>query len=192
MAGPLPPRLLLPLLLLSLLLLAGGCTGKKKTLQSPEQAFTAVTAAANQGDQGAAHIYTLLDERSRWSAISVHKDLRAICALIKAHYPQQGRKREMRRCSLAARAKTTKAWFAAHARRERLLTPLAGLTRVEQRSDKGDRATLRSGGHELAFCKQEGAWTYCGLREHFDQQKLKSARDLTTVRENAEAYKQGR
>jgi hypothetical protein len=187
---PLSPRL--ALVPLSLLLLGGGCTGTSKKPQTPEQAFAAVTAAAKEGDTGAAHVYTLLDEKSRWSAISAHKDRRAICALIKAHYPQQSRKREMRRCSLAARAKTTKAWFAAHARRERLLAPLAALTRVEGRSDKGDRVTLSSGGHKLAFCKQEGAWTYCGLREHIEQLKLKSARDLTTVRENAEAYKQGR
>lgn len=191
---PLHPRhLRLALVPLSLLVMGGGgCTGKKKVLQTPEQAFAALTAAAKEGDVGAAHIYTLLDERSRWGAISAHKDLRAICALIAAHYPPQGRKREMRRCNLAARAKTTKAWFAAHARRERLFAPLAALTRVEGRSEEGDRATLSSGGRELAFCKQEGAWTYCGLREHFEQLKLKAARDLTTVRENTEAYKQGR
>lgn len=178
-------------LLLLLAVVLAGCQGKKKVIQTPEEAFAALTEAAGDGAAGAGRIYTLLSERTRWSAISVHQNRRKICALIESHYPQANRRREQRRCALAARTRTTKAWFAAHVRRHRLIAPLAGLSKIERRSGSGARIMLESGGQKLAFCQEEGAWTYCGLEDHFEQLKLKAARDLTTFRENAEAYKRG-
>jgi hypothetical protein len=48
---------------------------------------------------------------------------------------------------------------------------------------------LVSGAQRLAVCQGDGAWWYCGLREAFDELKLKATRDLTTVRENIESFR---
>ena len=56
-------------------------------------------------------------------------------------------------------------------------------------SKPGPRAELVGGGQRLAFCRADGAWSYCGLGERFDGLKLKAVRDLTTVQENVEAYR---
>jgi hypothetical protein len=173
-------------------LLLSSCPKKNDAPSTPEQALEAV-AAAMRADGGARSIYDLLDEGTRFSIMSAHKDLQRICTLVRAHYPKHLQAREVRRCDLASRAQNAKVWFIAYARRNRLLDHLKRAEKTGKRRgpSRGDRVELESAGGSLAFCREEGVWTFCGLRQHFDKLKVKTARDLTTVGENVEAYKEG-
>ena len=112
-----------------------------------------------------------------------------MCELVKSHYPQNLRARELARCQLAAQSKDAKAYFAAYAKANQLLAPLAGLGEIEAKQGEGDRLEVKSRGQQLAFCKEGQTWGYCGLRAELEGQKIRAARDLTTVKENVETFK---
>jgi len=163
------------LLLCSLLWLSAGpgCSGRgaqSAAPKSPEQAAAELQRLARAGDAGG--VYELLDQDSRWSLMSIHKDQHAICALVRASYPKERQARELERCRLADRARDAKAMFAAYARQEALLAKLAG--------QAPPRAEL---------CQDGAGWRYCGLRAELERLKVKTARDAASIRENAEAFK---
>ena len=162
---------------------------------TPEAALQALGRAAQGGD--AARLWGLLDQTSRWSLMSVQRDLREICTLVRASYPREQQARELQRCRPAAEAKTAEELFVAYAKAQRLLRPLARVGPPGARRGTGDSLEIESGGTRVALCREHrrvgreehAGWAYCGLREHLDAAKLKAARDLVTVRENAESYK---
>jgi hypothetical protein len=177
-----------------LLLLLSGCPRKREARSTPEQVLEAIVEAVRT-DAGAKKVYDLLDTETRFSIMSAHKDLQRICSLVRNHYPKRLQAREVRRCDLASRAENARVWFVAYARKHRLLEHLerAQKTSTRHGSAQGNRVELQSAGQRLAFCREEeGLWTYCGLRRQFERLKVKTARDLTTVAENVEAYKGGR
>ena len=158
--------------------------------KSPGEALVRLQAAAKADRPGA--VWELLDKTTQWSLMSVHKDQRKTCELVRASYPKQRQVRELRRCHAAEVAPDTKAFFIALARRDRatFLEPLVRFKAPGKAESDGQReALLSDGANKLAFCKEEQGWGYCGLRDHVDQLKVKATRDLATVRENIEAFK---
>jgi hypothetical protein len=165
--------------------------------KKPEEAGERAAAAA-RGRQ-LDRLFRLLDKNSRWSLMSVHKAHREICKLVRGHYPKARQPRELRRCHPAERARDVEAFFVDYFKRHpELLEPLtrfrppgkrAGSKDPPPRSPAPDRVELVSGAQRLAVCQGDGAWWYCGLREAFDELKLKATRDLTTVRENIESFR---
>ena len=157
--------------------------------RSPEEAFSALGQAARAADLG--RLFELLDKGTRWSIMSVFKDQQQTCSLVRAHYPKDRQPRELRRCQLAAGAPDAKAFFVAYARKhhQAIVEPLARMTAVKARHGSGTRVELEIAGVRLPFCEEDGLWAYCGLHERFDRLKVKTARDLSMVRENIEAYR---
>lgn len=165
-----------------------GCVRESTVLPSPERAGAEVAEAARAGKLE--RVFDLLDKNTRWSIMSVHKDRQQICKLIQDHYPKERQARELRRCHLAAAAADARAFFVAYAKQHKqLVEPLARLQVAGAGHGSGSRVELEGGGQRVPFCKEDGGWYCCGLRERFERLKLKAARDLMTVRENTEAYK---
>lgn len=157
--------------------------------KSTAEALARLQAAVSSDKPGV--VWELLDKNTQWSLMSVHKDQRKTCELVRASYPKQRQVRELRRCHVAEAAPDAKAFFIALARQDRasFLEAIARF-RAPGKAQSGEReALLSDGARTLSFCMEEQAWTYCGLREHVDQLKVKAARDLATVRENIEAFK---
>ncbi len=162
-----------------ILLLATGlcsaCSGKKAREKpagprTRDQAAALLAQAVKDKDPG--KVFDLLDKQSRWSAISIHKNLKQICALVRSHYPRQRQARELERCAAAARSKDARAYLASLPWTDALLSPLSGAGQA----DKG-------------LCREDdGAWSYCGLDKGLQRIKIKSARDLATTRENADSF----
>ncbi len=140
-------------------------------------------------DKSSDRLFDLLDTESRWSIMSLVKDQKTICELVKSYYPQNLQARELTRCQLAAQSKDVKAYFAAYVKANRLLVPLDHLGEIEATQREGDRMEVKSQGQRLVFCKEGQTWGYCGLRADLDRQKIKAARDLFTVKENVETFK---
>lgn len=135
-------------------------------------------------------VWELMDQGSRWSAMSAYKDQRKTCELVRAHYPKQRQVSELRRCRAAEVAADAKAYFVALARQDRqLMAPVARFKAPGKQVGAGQRVSLDDGNTRLEFCKGDEGWAYCGLQGHFDQLKVKAARDLDTVQENIEAFK---
>jgi hypothetical protein len=181
-------------------LLLGGCQRAGSPVKvalptTPEEAFAELTRAARQGDGG--RLYALLDNDSRWSLMSIQRDQREICAIVRSTYPKEHQERELARCRQAAMAKDVEAYFVSYAAGQRLLAPLAALGKMGRRSGSGARVEIEAERGRVAVCeeqrKEDGrelrGWVYCGLRPQLEAAKIKAARDLTSVRENAESYK---
>lgn len=164
---------------------AGGCRQQAARQQTPSEAFAALRQAARAGR--ARQVFELLDQPTRWSVMSSWRAQREIHQLVRAHYPKGRQARELRRTRHAAAAADAPAFFAAICEAQRLLEPLARLTKIDAVEGSGSAVTLISGQLRLAFCRHEKRWGYCGLREKFDQLKLSAARDLDTVRESVES-----
>lgn len=163
--------------LLTLLLAVALCPACfRKQDQKPKEPRTRAQAQAllHQAVQARdpARVYDLLGQQSRWSVISIHKNLKQICSLVKAHYPKQRQARELERCSGAVGATDARAYLAGYPWTGQLLRPLSALTPA---LDKG-------------LCQEDGAWCYCGLDPELGRLKVKSARDLATTRENVDAF----
>ncbi len=182
--------------LLALVTVAGGCPRTRSSRPTPESAVAALARAG--GD--AAQLYDLLDQDSRWSVISVHRDLRTICELVRAQYPKDRQAPELHRCRPAELARDPRAFFVSQAAGWGLLGGLSGLTGKETPQGSGEQRTVpRAGGPPLLLCQTpaEGkpssapgtSWAYCGAHEELERLKLKTARDLASVQENAEAYR---
>lgn len=177
-----------------------GCRTRDSVLpRTPEQAFQALAAAARADDPGA--VFEQLDLKTRWSATSVYNDLRQICALIRTSYPPAVQARELGRCRLAASSAEVKVFVGEYLRQRGLLDPLRtptpptprAVATVSSKSGAAERVELVAAGARFGFCREpDGSWTCCGLREHFEELKVKTARDLETVKENAESYSAGR
>jgi hypothetical protein len=156
---------------------------------SPAEALSRIQAAIRADNLG--EVWKLLDKKTQWSLMSVHKDQRKTCELVRASYPKERQVRELRRCRAAEVAADTKAFFVALARahRDEILGPVARFKAPGKTVEQEGEARLSDGQRQLAFCKEDRGWTYCGLREHAEQLKLKAVRDRATVRENIEAFK---
>jgi hypothetical protein len=169
------------LLALSLCALVGGCSSNKKQQvvlpKTPAQALSELRRAVGEDDTR--RIYQLLDQTSRWSVMTIYRDLRSICHLVRQHYPRERQARELERCRDADQAPKPELYFGKLARTQRLLEPLRGAAGGQERLR---RALVREG----------GAWTYSGLKTRLEEIKLKVSRDLQTVRESAEALGGGR
>ncbi len=161
-------RVLTSMMLLPLILGCSQRSGKPEDVpRSKDQATALLRAAVQARDPG--KVYDVLDRQSRWSMITVHKNLRQICSLVKTHYPAARRARELERCSAAARHREPRAYMASLAWTAPLLAPLSG---------DGARG----------LCKRDGQWSYCALGPGMQKLKLKTARDLATTRENADTF----
>ena len=169
---------------------AGGCSRRRPndlpTAATPEQALRELARVG--GD--AARLFDLLDQDSRWSVMTVHRDLRALCQLVRTHYPKDRQIRELQRCSAAETAREPRDLFVGQARGWGMLEGIDGLSGKEPVQGSGEqRSVTRAGAPALLLCRGGAGWGYCGLREKLDGLKLKTARDLASVQENAEAYK---
>lgn len=153
--------------------------------RTPEQALAALARA---GDDGAA-LFDLLDQQSRWSVMSVHRDLRKVCELVRQSYPKDRQAREITRCRAAETADDARAFFAGQARGWGLLATLEGLSGTESLPGSGDRRTAQGKHGPVSLCQDGEGWGYCGAREALEAMKVKTARDLATVQENAEAFR---
>jgi hypothetical protein len=179
-----------PVAILVVVLALPGCRRREQWSPpaTPEEALSRATATARGGQLK--RLFRLLDKNSRWSLMSVHNSHREICKLVRAHYPEARQPGELRRCHPAERARDAEAFFVERAgRHPELVEPLRRFKPPGKRTGSGERVELVGGGRRLAFCRVDGAWWYCGLREAFDELKLKATRDLTTVRENIETFR---
>jgi hypothetical protein len=182
---------MLPLRLVGVALLgvvAAGCPRSK----APPSAATPELALADLARAGGDPklLFDVMDQASRWSAITVHRDLRTICQLVRAHYPKDRQARELQRCQAADSVREPRDFFAGQAAGWGLLAGLSGLTGKEPLQGQGDRRTVaRPGQPALVFCRTDNAWSYCGPREELERLKVKTSRDLASVQENADAYK---
>jgi hypothetical protein len=185
---------MLPLRLVVLALLgvgAAGCPRSKAPLRAPTPEQGLAELARAGGD--ARLVFDVMDQDSRWSVITAHRDLRAICQLVRAHYPKDRQPRELRRCQTAEAVREPRDFFASQASGWGLLGGLSGLTGKEPLQGQGDRRTVaRPGQPALIFCRNGADWSYCGAREELERLKVKTSRDLASVQENTEAYKGGR
>jgi len=172
---------------LALALSAAGCRTAARPPSSPEQTVRELGEAARAQDP--VRLFRLLDTESRWSLMSVHKDLLKLCGLVRAHYPKQRQAHELQRCRLADSARDPQAMFALWAKERGLATSLAKLPADAKPTVAGERATLESAGLRAELCRATEGWTYCGLREELERLKLKAARDVATIQENVEAYR---
>ena len=167
-------------------LAAAGCPENKRDLATVSSAHQVVAAAAKAKD--AATLYECLDTKTRWSLMSVLRAKREIRQLVRKHYPRARQGRELRRTRLAGRANNDAEYFAALAGGLWEKIPVGPSHKVKR---EGERSVVVTKKGELPFCREEGQWRYCGLREHFEQLKLRVSRDLELVRENAEAFRKG-
>ena len=158
-----------------------GCSQKsttqRQTPRTAEQTLAALTGAVQQKKMGS--VFVLLDQQSRWSVMTIHKNLKQVCSLVRSRYPKQRQARAMERCAAAAGATDARAYFVS-------LTAVGPV--------QAALASLASGGPQTArkvLCQQkQGRWSYCGLRKPLQQLELKSARDLQSTRENADTFGQ--
>lgn len=155
--------------------------------RSPEQAFTDLAQLVRE--HKTSRIYDLLDNESRWSLMTILRDQRAICDLVRTQYPQNRQARELLRCQLSARAKDARDLFEAYARAYQVLTPLEHLSSISKKQGTFDRVEIESQGVKLMFCREGAGWFFCGLRSQLEALKVKSARDLISIKENADSFK---
>lgn len=176
-------------LLFLLFPLSVGCKAKAPLAPeppaTPEQCLAQLQTAEAKGQWWL--VFSLLDRESRWSLMSVYKARAEECRLVRAHYPEHRRGRELARCQAVAAHKDTRTYFVAGGARMAPLGELARLGKVAGRTGSGDQITLTAGGTPLPFCRDHGEWGFCGLRQQYKQLKVKAARDLAVVRESAEA-----
>ena len=177
----------------TLLALAALAVGGCKRCPPPRRPTTAAEAAqvlANIGREGdARRLFEFLDQESRWSMMTIYRDQRAICSTVRAQYPKERQARELQRCSLAERSSEVGEFFAAYVWAHRLLAPLAKLDPQQAAKATGDRVELGAQGSRVTLCRDAGVFAYCGLRTELEQLKVKTSRDLETVKENGAAFK---
>ena len=171
-------------LLALLCALVGGCRrGAPPPLATAEAVLEGLARVGSDGGR----LFDLLDQQSRWSVMTVHRDLRRLCELVRAHYPKDRQLRELARCQVAEAAPEARAFFSRQANEWAVLARLQGLTGKEGLEGSGELRTVK--GHPALVVCRGPDWGYCGLREELERIKLKTTRDLATVQENAEAYR---
>ena len=153
---------------------------------SPEVCHQRLVKAAQGGDW--AGVFDLIHRDSQWSFISWHTSLKEVCRLVRAHYPEARRGRAIQRCEAAARYREARDFFVAGGGRLAPLDQLVRAGEITARRGGGGKVTLEAGGASYVYCPGKEGWAYCGLAEAYNQLKLKSARDLASVEENAEEY----
>ena len=153
---------------------------------SPEACLERMVKAARAGAWG--DVFGLLGQDSRWSYISWHTSLKEVCRLVRAHYPEGRRARALQRCQEAAKHDDAEDLFAAGSGRRPPLDRLAAAGKVTGRKSGGGRVTLQVGKAAFIFCPEKVGWGYCGLDQAYRLLKIKAARDLASVKENAEVY----
>ena len=154
---------------------------------SPEEAYAKLAEASKAGQAGV--IYDLMSTTSRWAVMSIFKDQKTMCGLIQEHYPADRQAAELRRCKGAYEAKDERAFFEVMARELDLFKSLKHLGKMGTVSKKDKRAEIGGGADKVAFCQEEKGWGYCGLEAWLERIKVRTARDLTSVKENAAAFK---
>lgn len=180
-------------LVAAVLVVASACSRPSESPpmpRTPIAAYEQLDQALLRADWG--RVFDLLDRDSRWSLMSIHKDLRQSCDLVKAHYPEDRRGPELARCSAAALCPEARTLFAQKRLKlpelERLPSALGPAGPI--RSDGNDR-WIGSRAGELRFCVDEGIWGFCNLRDALNQLKIKTARDLQGIQENVETFSAG-
>jgi hypothetical protein len=164
-------------------------TGEGTSRPPTAEGAFAQLVEASRSDAAGKRIFALLDMKSRWSVMSIYKDQREACRLVHSAYPAARRPRELRRCEGAAAAKDAAAFFGSLARSQGLLHGLDRIGAVGARQRSSEGITFESGGQRILLCRDRGGWAFCGLREELEKVKLKTSRDLRTIRENAEVYR---
>jgi hypothetical protein len=161
--------------------------------QKPDRALRELQQAA-QSNEGAVPLFRLLSQSTRWSALSAYSELRKMCALIRSFYPRDLQVRESQRCQLAVIAPSVETWMAALLRKQKLLSPLLSQESLSELNIVVDapkgRAWVMIQKAKFLLCAEEGEWRYCGLDPLMEQLKINVNRDLITVQENVEVYKQ--
>jgi hypothetical protein len=166
-----------------------GC-GREPDARTPEQAYAALTRAVLTGR--ARDVFPLLDLRSRWALMSLHRAEREIHDLVAAGYPAGARERELARYQHAARAEDPAEYFELEygARIAALRSNLSAAARVERGSD-GRSATLVVGhGARIPFAQgDDGRWGWAGLRDELEGRRVWSANALATVRDSVARFR---
>ncbi|MBK6847567.1 MAG: hypothetical protein IPG96_08550 [Proteobacteria bacterium] len=170
---------------LALLSLALGC--RRAQPMRAEEVFVALGEAARRGDTKT--VFDLLDQQSQWSLMSAFRAQQQQRDNVLAYYPPARQAGELQRTQLLVGVKDVAGYWAAYCRSSGTLGRLARLGAAPGADPKGERVAWRSGGEDVALCREGARWTYCGLREALEQLKLKATRDLETVREGVESYK---
>jgi hypothetical protein len=153
--------------------------------RSPEAALAGLREAARE--RNAQTLWHLLDQQTRWSVMSTRRARRRLRRLIEEHYPPQRRAAELRRTELAGKSANAKAYFVQliASEQQKLFTPLAALATTDKQPDRPGCVRFGPEAPQAQrFCQgKDGHWYYSGLREHFEQLKLRATRDLETVKE---------
>lgn len=155
--------------------------------RTPQAAFEALKRAALANSAEA--LYQLLDRKTQWSIESTLRAQRKMRDLVRAHYPEQRQARELRRTQIAGMASDPASFFFAYGQTRKLLEPLQRLGKLDTTEGSSPSVTLVSGPQRLRFCREDQAWRYCGLRDAFEQLKVRAARDLKIVRESIESVR---
>jgi len=174
-------------MVLSLCLSIAGCASSKapkpNVPKTPEQVLSDLKQAIAHKDTG--KIYAMLDQQSRWSVMSIYRDQKTICSLVRAHYPQKRQARELDRCSDAVRCKNVDSFFSVLTRKHKLLVSLSRLPDEDISEEDKAHGERKDRG---PFTKEGGYWYYAGLRQELKSIKVKIARDLVTIKENTAAF----
>lgn len=171
----------------ALVLLPLGVACRQATPMRAAEVFSALGEAARRGD--AATLFGLLDQQSQWSLMSAYRAQRQQRDAVLAYYPAERQARELQRTQLLAGVSDVAGFCAAYYRSSGTLAALARLGPAPAAEPQGERVVWRSGDVEVALCREGGRWTYCGQRAALEQLKLKSTRDLETVRESVEGFR---
>ncbi|MFH1129962.1 MAG: hypothetical protein V1754_01420, partial [Pseudomonadota bacterium] len=166
-----------------------GCFAKCSPPQTPEETFSRLTKALHAND--ILPVYSLLDRQTQWSIISTYEAQKEIASLASRYYPKDRQTLEYQRLKTAVVSGTPREFFATQATAQKLLEPLFSVKHIESKTVTQDRVEIKSGNQILPFCHENNEWFYCGLREYFNDQKVRAARDLAAAHENAKAYLQG-
>lgn len=169
--------------------ISSGCRKQAAQVRTAEQTHQLLIAAAKATDGKA--LFSLLDEKTRWSIISAYQARQQAVALVKKHYPPARQARELARAQAAIGATDAASYLHGLLQRQpELIASLSKAGQVDRIEKRGELAIVQSGPETLRYCRTplDPSYYFCGLREQFERLNVRAARDLTTVRENAEAF----
>jgi hypothetical protein len=170
-----------------------GVQCRRKHPRSFSQARKDLRAAVRKGD--CKMLYRVLDEKTRWAAMSLVRDAKRVQALIKAHYPEADQPRELARVYEAATSKNAKQWFARYCTRTRLLAELKDLGgKPKAYKAHGKSGTLTSGsGRKVTFSRDAyGQWGCDVIRARVVALQVRMANLYKMAEENAKVYRKAR
>jgi len=167
---------------------AVGCKHPAKT---PDEAYRRFSAAVEAHD-GAA-LFDALDQRTRWSWMTIQKSHREAYDIVLSNYPEgPERDREARRFEPGATATSARELFNAQVAPAVLpeLAPFAAAdAHVETGPEDGHAAAVLASGVRVPLARgDDGSWGFAGLAKDAADQETRSTHDLDVVRASAADY----